>query len=106
MSYAGGRLPLSRELNDRANRLARRALDTIPGLRGFVGLDLILADKPEDDTVIEINPRLTVSFVALRRLCYPPLAQALLDPAVHLMFSDDRVLVFDPTGLITENPSA
>ncbi|MEM4297884.1 MAG: ATP-grasp domain-containing protein, partial [Nitrososphaerota archaeon] len=34
-------------------------------LRGYVGIDLILADKP---LVVEVNPRLTVSYIGLSRV--------------------------------------
>lgn len=66
--YLGGRLPLDPcLLRPRAVRLARRALDAVPGLRGFVGVDLVLGAGERDDAVIEINPRLTTSWVGLRR---------------------------------------
>lgn len=104
ISYAGGRVPIEPQLAERANRLAYQAIKTVTGLRGFVGVDVVLGDTADHDQVIEINPRVTVSFVAIRHLCYPPLAQVLLEPAVPLLFADDRVLAFDPTGVITENP--
>jgi predicted ATP-grasp superfamily ATP-dependent carboligase len=79
--YQGGRLPLSRSLQDRAIHVARSALAGIDGLQGFVGIDLILgsADDGTEDYAIEINPRLTTSYLGLRRLCRDNLAQAWLD---------------------------
>lgn len=54
------------ELAARATRLARAAVETIiPGLRGFVGVDLILGDHPGGDRILEINPRLTTSHPGL-----------------------------------------
>ena len=68
--YRGGELPLSPSLSQRAQGLARRATAAIYGLRGYVGVDLILgaADDGRDDQVIEINPRITTSYLGLREL--------------------------------------
>ncbi len=72
VSYHGGRVPLpSVDLCRRAIGLGRRAVDALPGLGGFVGVDLILADDPRDDVVLEINPRLTTSYLGLRRFYRP-----------------------------------
>ena len=42
--YRGGRLPLPPERARRAETLARRALAGVPGLCGYLGVDLILGD--------------------------------------------------------------
>jgi len=78
--YLGGALPLPVDLNNRAATLARRSIESIPGLRGYVGVDLILgaADDGSEDYAIEINPRLTTSYVGLRTLARFNLAEALL----------------------------
>jgi hypothetical protein len=75
--YLGGRLPLPAPLANRAIALAERAVRTVPGLLGYVGVDLVLVEKPEGDRVIEINPRLTTSYLGLRRLVRGNLASAL-----------------------------
>jgi tyramine---L-glutamate ligase len=45
-------------------RLGRRSAAAIPGLWGYVGVDLVLADT--GPIVLEINPRLTTSYCGLR----------------------------------------
>lgn len=75
LRYLGGRTPLSRELRARAARLARRALACVPGLFGYVGVDLVLGATPAADVVIEVNPRLTTSYIGLRRLAKSNLAE-------------------------------
>jgi len=47
-----------------AKKLANRIFDAIPGLWGFVGIDLILSAS--GPVVIEINPRLTTSYLNLK----------------------------------------
>lgn len=73
--YLGGRLPLPGELGERAVSLAGRAVGAVHGLRGYVGVDVVLGDE---DQVIEINPRLTTSYVGLRALAETNLAEAML----------------------------
>jgi predicted ATP-grasp superfamily ATP-dependent carboligase len=76
--YLGGELPLPPPLAGRAARLARAALADIKGLGGYVGVDLVLGAEESDDRAIEINPRLTTSYLGLRRLCRGNLAEAWL----------------------------
>jgi predicted ATP-grasp superfamily ATP-dependent carboligase len=78
--YLGGALPLPSHLCSRARRLAAAAVTAVPGLCGYAGVDLVLGDAPDGsrDGVIEINPRLTTSYVGLRRLASFNLAAALL----------------------------
>ena len=78
--YEGGSLPLPEPLARRAVRLAQQAVQCIPGLRGYVGVDLVLG-KMEDgseDWAIEINPRLTTSYIGLRQSCRQNLAELML----------------------------
>ena len=78
--YAGGSGPLPDEAQRRATALASRAIAAMPPMaRGFVGLDLLLGDRPSEDCVIEINPRLTTSYVGLSRMIKGNLAARLFD---------------------------
>lgn len=79
-TYLGGRLPLSPQLAERAQSLALAACQSLPAPHGYLGIDLVLgeATSGEQDYVIEINPRLTTSYVGLRRLARENLAGAML----------------------------
>jgi predicted ATP-grasp superfamily ATP-dependent carboligase len=81
--YQGGALPLPNPLADRAVRLTRRAIDAVDGLLGYVGVDLVLGDAEDGskDWVIELNPRLTTSYIGLRALARTNLAQLMVDVA-------------------------
>jgi predicted ATP-grasp superfamily ATP-dependent carboligase len=77
--YIGGRMPLAPALAKRALALGARAIAAVPGLRGYVGVDLVLGPSDErgegaSDTVIEINPRITTSYVGLRAMAVGNLA--------------------------------
>jgi predicted ATP-grasp superfamily ATP-dependent carboligase len=78
--FHGGVLPLPPDLAERARRLGGRAVQAMPGLRGYVGVDVILgkANDGSGDRVIEINPRLTTSYVGVRALAASNLAGAWL----------------------------
>jgi predicted ATP-grasp superfamily ATP-dependent carboligase len=82
--YEGGEMPLPVPLAGRAIGLARRAVECVPGLFGYVGVDVILGDEADGsgDWVIEINPRFTTSYLGLRQLAKEPLTGALLRVAV------------------------
>lgn len=73
--YQGGEIPLPAEMQQRAVQLATRAIQAIPGLRGYIGVDLVLG---EVDQVIEINPRLTTSYVGYRALANFNIPEAVL----------------------------
>lgn len=68
-AYRGGTGPLPDSDQQRAAHLIRLAIDALPRtVRGYIGFDLILADDPQHDVVIEVNPRVTTSYVGLRHI--------------------------------------
>jgi len=78
LAYSGGLLPLAPDLESRAINLGMAALRHLPGLHGFVGIDLILGASPEHDTLIEVNARPTVAYAGLRRLARFNIANLIL----------------------------
>ncbi len=92
-------------LAERATELAMRAISALPPLTGYAGVDLVLGDDPDGtaDVVIEVNPRLTTSYVGLRRavqggLVGPMLAAAKGEtPPIEI---DARPLAFDADGAV------
>ena len=76
--YRGGVVPLEHPLCARALEVAARACALVPGLRGYVGVDLVLG---ADAVLMEINPRLTTTYTGLRRAVGVNLAGVLLRAA-------------------------
>ena len=79
--YRGGRIPaidLPPELASAAVDLVTEACRSVPGLAGFVGFDLIASPEPPHVRIVEINPRLTTSYVGYRRLTRENLAARML----------------------------
>jgi len=74
-AYKGGTVPLLHPSRERACSVAEAAVRLLPGLKGYVGVDLIL--KGDDVWLIEINPRITTSYLGLRCVLQLNLAQAI-----------------------------
>lgn len=64
--YEGGYVPLKHRLKERAFEATKALVESIEGLQGYVGVDLILSE--EEITILEVNPRLTTSYLGLRRV--------------------------------------
>jgi predicted ATP-grasp superfamily ATP-dependent carboligase len=63
----------------RAQKLAESLLPHLPDTAGYFGIDLVLSDEgPDRDVVIEVNPRLTMSYLALQKNCDFNLAQQMV----------------------------
>ncbi|GIW80595.1 MAG: hypothetical protein KatS3mg105_2402 [Gemmatales bacterium] len=77
--YLGGQLPLPAPLAERAVSLAQKALAGIGNLQGYVGVDMLLGATT--DVAIEINPRLTTSYIGLRALASCNLVGAMIELA-------------------------
>jgi predicted ATP-grasp superfamily ATP-dependent carboligase len=76
-SYNGGVVPLNHPLKEEAFVAAQKAVECFAGLRGYVGVDVILTkNKP---FVMDVNPRLTTSYVGLSQTANFNVAQALVN---------------------------
>ncbi len=83
--YLGGSIPLPRHLAIRAKRLVDLAVICLQfqskAPRGYVGIDMVLGDAYDgsEDYIIEVNPRITTSYVGLRKFYKTNLAGAMID---------------------------
>jgi len=105
--YQGGQLPLAPHLAERAVRLGRRAVAALPEPAGYLGVDVVLgtASDGRNDVVVEVNPRLTTSYVGLRAAAAVNLAAAMLDAAqgrVPRLSFRPVAVEFDPDGTVRE----
>ncbi len=97
--YLGGRLPasLSMETASRVQELMSRLMASIRGLNGYIGCDLIVTEQDEP-TIVEINPRVTTSYLGYRGLCLDNLMERLLFPEIDhppIRWSREPI-TFDP----------
>lgn len=81
LHYSGGGRLMDAGLVGRATNAARRAILALPPTNGYVGVDLVLGESSDGDFVIEVNPRLTTSYIGLRQLTRGNLAEVMLQIA-------------------------
>jgi tyramine---L-glutamate ligase len=77
--YLGGVIPARAVKHATIALVAQEACRAIPGLRGYVGVDMVVPESnPERPVVVEINPRLTTSYVGYRQLTETNVAERIL----------------------------
>ncbi len=112
-AYQGG-VVLSPEdpRSERIWSLAKSALPHLPPFTGLIGLDVVLGNAADgiEDVVIEVNPRVTTSYVGLRAVANANLAETMVAWATGypcpLEFTY-RPLRFTPDGrVLTEDEAA
>ncbi len=74
--YKGGKTPFDHIAKDLAFELTEAFVKTMPGLRGFIGIDMVLVD--EKATLIEVNLRPTTPIIALAEIGNFNLAELVL----------------------------
>ena len=70
-SYFGGKIPYESKYRDEAFEIAKKAVEAIDGIKGFVGVDLLINSDEKDVYsvyLLEINSRFTTPYVGLRKI--------------------------------------
>ncbi len=88
ISYHGGLVPWEHKLADDAKNMAKKAVESIKGLKGYVGVDIIIGDEVY---LMEINSRLTTPYVALRHITNFNLGEAIFDSAYGIFPTDIKL---------------
>ena len=82
INYQGGKVPLNHPLEEEAKKVAKKAVESINGLKGYVGVDLILGEEAH---LVEVNSRITTPYVVLRNMLNFNLGEAILESVMgHL----------------------
>lgn len=76
-SYEGGSVPFDHPLKQEAFAIAEKVIGCFEGLTGYVGVDLVLAKNKV--FVVDVNPRLTTSYVGLSRVANFNVAEAIVN---------------------------
>ena len=84
-TYLGGELLMDAEWQRRARDLALHAASVVQSTTGYIGVDIVLGKDPggADDVAIELNPRITTSYIGLRHAVDHNLAEMLLELAMN-----------------------
>lgn len=81
-TYFGGKIPYESKYQDEAFEIATKAVEAIDGIKGFVGVDLLInADEKDVYSVylLEINSRFTTPYVGLRKICNFNIGKSIVD---------------------------
>ena len=103
--YQGGSLPMPASLAERAEVLAHQVADVLPAGVGYLGLDMVLGEEGTADFLIEVNSRLTTSYVGLSQLTEGNLAEMMLRVAegesIRACFREEPVC-FEASGRLLD----
>lgn len=86
--YLGGYLPFISEFKEDAFKIATLSVEAIDGIKGFVGVDLILS-KNNELCFLEINSRFTTPYVALQKIANFNIGESIIDLIDNKITLDD-----------------
>jgi predicted ATP-grasp superfamily ATP-dependent carboligase len=101
--YWGSQVPYPHPLSNQAMELASLAVNLIPGLKGYIGVDMVLGDDLIQ--LIEINPRLTTSYIGLRQVARVNLAQTIWE-ACRSGFLPDHIPIEGQVVIKKDDPGS
>jgi predicted ATP-grasp superfamily ATP-dependent carboligase len=78
--YSGGMIPFDHKLEKKSLTSAKRLVEAMNGLKGYVGVDVVLTNN--EVVIMEVNPRLTTSYIGLRKIINFNMADAILKAIV------------------------
>lgn len=80
-SYEGGVVPFDHRLKQEAFKIAEKVAEAFNGLKGYLGIDFVLTENKA--FVVDVNPRLTTSYVGLRRVVAFNPAEVIVNAVVN-----------------------
>ena len=110
LSYHGGTVPAAGVDRGAVEHLVGQVRKAVPGLSGWWGIDFVVPDEPfagsRDPVLIEVNPRLTTSYLGYRALTPDNLAERLIFPerAFPPLRWNDGAVSFMKDGAVTAEP--
>ena len=105
--YLGGIIPanISTKAQAAIQDLVLATCRSINGLAGYIGLDLLLTDD-ESPVIVEINPRLTTSYIGYRQLYTEPIPMRWFSSADRTRLAPSRAepveFVPTPVAVVTK----
>lgn len=97
-TYIGGKLPFDSKYRDECFEIAAKAVESIDGLKGFVGVDLLInADEKDVYSVylLEVNSRFTTPYVGLKEVANINIGKTIIDVIDENMDIDELDISLD-----------
>lgn len=82
ISYIGCVSPIHHPLEKKIKETSMRIIQSIPGLKGFIGIDYII-DQDDNIYFVELNSRITTPYIVLSRIAEDNLTQYLIDHIIQ-----------------------
>jgi predicted ATP-grasp superfamily ATP-dependent carboligase len=81
IKFVGCISPIEHHLKDEIFKISENIIRSIPGLKGFVGIDFII--KEDDIFFIEVNSRITTPYIILKNMCNQNLTESIINLLVY-----------------------
>jgi predicted ATP-grasp superfamily ATP-dependent carboligase len=97
--YRGGETPVVHERQEEIVQTAKKALSVL-GCQGYIGVDIVLADRPY---VVDVNPRITTSIVGIAACMEEEIADVLVQASKGVGPSEVHLhgrVRFTPGGVV------
>lgn len=88
--FKGCQTRIENSLEDEIIKISKKIIKSIYGLKGFIGIDYIISNSKI--YFVEINARLTTSFITLSETCNENLTEAIIK---HILYDNDINLKFN-----------
>lgn len=79
-SYEGGEVPFCHRTKQEAYKAAEKVAEAFPGMKGYIGVDFVLTENKF--FIVDFNPRLTTSYVGLRKVSNFNVAESIVNSVV------------------------
>jgi len=93
IEYKGCKTPLIHPCEKKLIEISEKVIKSIPGLKGFVGIDYII--KKDKIFFVEINSRITTPYIVLQKNC----SQNLTNNMINFVINNQKIeLTFKKQG--------
>jgi len=82
LSYQGNIVPIIHPQAEKVKKTVKKLVETMNGLKGYVGVDLILTRN--EVFVVDVNPRITTSYLGLRKISKLKLGEQIVKAGLGL----------------------
>lgn len=104
LKYQGGTIQAHSGHEARVEEMVRRCVDAVPGLRGYFGIDFICPPSGGEPVIVEINPRVTSSYLGYRAATRMNLSPFFFPGQTHLAIPWHSRVTFDLLGNLQLEP--
>ena len=97
-TYLGGKIPFESKYKDEAFEIAKNAVEAIDGLKGFVGVDMLINSDEKDVYsvyLLEINSRFTTPYVGLSKIANFNIGKTIIELIDGKLSLDDLDISLD-----------